>query len=197
VALLLALAVATEAVRLLVTPPLAALAGLRADGQSWGLLPLAPLVTGGCAAALAACWAWLATCAVVMTLGALRGARTSRGCPRLVRTLVLTALGVAVVAGPAAADGGAARPPHHTGRLGVVGLPVPDRVATSAPLPVVRVRAGDSLWAIAERHLPAEAPDAAVEAGWRLLAAANADRVHRPDLIFPGTVLRVPPLSTH
>jgi nucleoid-associated protein YgaU len=73
--------------------------------------------------------------------------------------------------------------------------------ATSFPR-VVRVRAGDSLWAIAERHLPAGAPDSAVEAGWRLLADANADRIGHPDLIFPGTVLRVPPLdgtrpSTH
>jgi hypothetical protein len=215
VALLLALAVATEVVRLLVTPPLATLADLLTEGQRWDLLPLSSLVAGGCAAALAACWAWLALCAVVVTVATLRGASTARGCPRLVRTVVLAALGVAMATGPATADsagadlGAEARRARTTdatspNHLGVLGLPVPDRVAAPAPaqttpLPrLARVRAGDSLWTIAERHLPADAPDAAVEAGWRLLAAANADRIGHPDLIFPGTLLRVPPLDgTH
>ena len=219
VAVLVVLAVSTEAMRLLVTRPMATLAELHAGGQPWGQLPLAPVVAGGCAAALAACWAWLAICAVLATVGALRGARSVRGCPRLVRTLVLAALGVTVAAGPASADSGGANlgaEARHAraadltshSHPGVLGLPVPDRVATPASrrvsvqptsrARVARVRPGDSLWAIAERHLPAGTPDSAVEAGWRLLAAANADRIDRPDLIFPGTVLRVPPLDgTH
>ncbi|MGZ8735626.1 MAG: LysM peptidoglycan-binding domain-containing protein [Nocardioides sp.] len=218
-ALHLALVVATEAVCLLITPPLATLAELHAGSQPWGALPLAPLVVGGCAAALAACWAWLVACAVVVTVGAMQGVRNVRGCPRLVRALVLATLGVAVSTGPATADsagaglGAEARQARDAdstsrNRPGVLGLPVPDRVVTPAStrvtaqatsLPrVARVRPGDSLWAIAERHLPVGAPDAAVEAGWRLLAAANADRIGHPDLIFPGTVLRVPPLDgTH
>jgi nucleoid-associated protein YgaU len=58
------------------------------------------------------------------------------------------------------------------------------------------VRPGDSLWAIAARHLPPGAPDAAVDRAWRLLAAANRPSLgNRPDLIFPGAVLRVPDLS--
>ncbi len=234
VALLLALAVATQAVRLLVTPPLSALAELHSGGQPWGLLPLAPFVAGGCAAALAACWAWLVTCAVVVAVSTLRdvlgagvaahgttstpagvAAGRSRLCPRLVRTLVLAALGVAVATGPASADspGTSDSRPSRDLTRGVVGLPVPDRVATpvaprvaaaaSTQVPAattgrVTVQPGDSLWAIAQRHLPPGAPDAAVQAGWRLLADANADRIGHPDLIFPGTVLRVPPLDgTH
>jgi nucleoid-associated protein YgaU len=54
------------------------------------------------------------------------------------------------------------------------------------------VRPGDSLWAIAERTLPASADDAAVDARWRRIHRLNATRVPDPDLIRPGTVLRVP-----
>jgi cell wall-associated NlpC family hydrolase len=45
------------------------------------------------------------------------------------------------------------------------------------------VRPGDTLSAIARSH---GFPD------WRRLYAANRDKVHDPDLIFPGQVLRVP-----
>ena len=115
---------------------------------------------------------------------------------------MLAALGVAVGTGPSYADLGPAGGTSPTS--GVVGLPLPDRV-TAAPTTraqataasTARVRAGDSLWAIAARHLPPGSPDAAVSRAWRRLAATNAGRIGRdPDLIFPGTVLRVPPLGS-
>ena len=46
-----------------------------------------------------------------------------------------------------------------------------------------RVRSGDTLSAIARAH--------GFE-NWRVLYAANKDKVHDPDLIFPGQVLRIP-----
>jgi nucleoid-associated protein YgaU len=65
--------------------------------------------------------------------------------------------------------------------------------ATSAPSVTYTVRAGDCLWSIARRILPAGASDAAV--------AAEVDRLWRvntrviatgdPDLIVPGQVLRL------
>ncbi len=47
------------------------------------------------------------------------------------------------------------------------------------------VRPGDSLWAIAQRYYGAGSL-------WPLLYAANADRIHNPNLIYPGEVLRLP-----
>lgn len=192
--LLTAVLGSTAVVRPLVDAPLRSAADLVTTG---GAAPLTVLVAGGCALALAACWAWLALCAVAVAVDALRpGAAVDHhlpGCPRAVRTIILAALGVAVGSGPAAADTG-------TGP-GVVGLPLPDRVS-AAPAsvdrspPLVRVRRGDSLWAIASRRLPSGATDAAVTRAWHRLAAANTDRVSDPDLIFPGTVLRVPDLGS-
>ncbi|WP_107400439.1 transglycosylase family protein [Streptomyces africanus] len=45
------------------------------------------------------------------------------------------------------------------------------------------VRPGDTLSEIAEEHGFSD---------WRVLYAANRDKVHEPDLIFPGQVLRIP-----
>ena len=60
------------------------------------------------------------------------------------------------------------------------------------------VRSGDSLWSITAGLLPAGAPDRAVDAGWRVLHAANRTQVGPdPDLIRPGTRLVVPDLLTH
>jgi nucleoid-associated protein YgaU len=78
---------------------------------------------------------------------------------------------------------------------------VPDRVDAGRATPaVVRVRPGDSLWQVARRLLADGAADvdgqpgdAAVDRMWRRRAATNADRIGPdPDLIFPGTLLRVP-----
>ena len=198
---------ASDAVRRLVAPPLRALAAA-APGGTAGDLPLVTVVAAGCAAALAACWVWLVVCATLVAADAARQGGSGRGaavpparppfCPAWVRTLVLVALGLGLGAGPAVADAPAA--PHDaqsaaagTGAGALDGLALPDRVST--PRPVVRVRAGDTLWAIAGRRLSPTAPDAAVDRAWRRLAAANTDRVGDPDLIFPGTVLRVPDLD--
>lgn len=57
----------------------------------------------------------------------------------------------------------------------------------------VTVAPGDTLWAIAARHLPAAADDAQIAAAWPVWYAANATRIGSdPDLIRPGLVLSVP-----
>ncbi len=198
----------SEAVRRLVAPPLRALASA-APGGTAGDLPLVTLVAGGCAAALAACWIWLVVCAALVTVDAARQGVSRRGtaapparppfCPAWVRTLVLVVLGLGLGAGPALADAPAAPRDAQSVAAGTEasrldGLALPDRVP-SPRRAVVRVRAGDTLWAIARRQLTPTAPDAAVDRAWRRLARANADRLGDPDLIFPGTVLRVPDLD--
>lgn len=57
----------------------------------------------------------------------------------------------------------------------------------------VVVAAGDSLWAIAARHLPPDASDAQIAAAWPQWYRANAATIGAdPDLITPGQVLTVP-----
>lgn len=198
---------ATEAVRRLVTPPLRELTqALVADGRPWDQLPLETLVAGCCAAALSLAGAWLLLCGAVVAVDALRrgalaaaSATVVPGCPGWVRALVLAALGVAVTAGPALAEApgttsGTASGPAND----LAGLALPDRLVTPARAPerhLVLVRPGDTLWAIAARQLPPTAADRDVDRSWRRLATANRDRVGDPDLIFPGTVLRVPDLA--
>jgi hypothetical protein len=54
------------------------------------------------------------------------------------------------------------------------------------------VRAGDSLWTIAQRLVPT-APTDEVDAAWRRIHRANRSTLGRdPDLIIPGTTLRLP-----
>jgi hypothetical protein len=90
----------------------------------------------------------------------------------------------------------------------VRGLPLPDRPfsrqqsespsaagpgAVSSPNPRVTVRPGDSLWAIAERHLDPHATDQAIADEWRRWYAANRTGIGpNPDLIYPGMVLHAP-----
>ncbi len=176
-------------------------AALSSDGVD--ALALDLVLAGGCAAALAACWLWLATGVLVLmvdevltggALGALL-ARRSLPWPPLVRGLALFALGVAATATPAAADG----PPPADVRSHdrVIGLTLPDRVPTRRPTTRVLVRPGDSLWSIAAAQLGSEATDPAVDRAWRRLAQANASRIGPdPDLIFPGVVLVVPDLGS-
>jgi resuscitation-promoting factor RpfA len=55
------------------------------------------------------------------------------------------------------------------------------------------VAGGESLWTIAAEHLPPGAPSARVDRAWRALYDANRPRLgDDPDLIRPGTVLRLP-----
>lgn len=92
------------------------------------------------------------------------------------------------------------------------GLPLPDRVVGGRqPVPVgqgdhglsraldrrppttLRVRPGDTLWWLAAGRLPASSSPAAVDRAWRRLYAANETTVGPdPDLLIPGTRLRVP-----
>lgn len=177
-------------------------------------LPLDDAVAGICGIALlTATGIW--TLGVVLALAeSLLGGRAARWahrapCPSFVRALALGTLGASLaVGGTAVADppqgAGAASSAPATGRLAALsGLPLPDRVATTPPATartvarpapaVVRVRPGDTLWSIAACRLPPAAPAAAIDAAWRRIAAANRDTVPDPDLILPGTALRVPP----
>lgn len=176
---------------------------LEADG-----LGFAELVGAGCAVAALACWAWWTLGTVVVAVQALSASsdRSVRWAPRAVRVLVPVLVGAAVTAVPASATTEAgpvtgttsATAAAGTARSALAGLPLPDRVATRAPVTrTVVVRPGDTLWAVAARLLPASAATSTVDRGWRLIARANADRVADPDLIHPGTRLRVPPLTAH
>ena len=61
----------------------------------------------------------------------------------------------------------------------------------------VVVAAGDSLWSIAARHLPADATDAEVAAAWPRWYDANSGVIGAdPGLILPGQVLTVPAPTT-
>lgn len=171
----------------------------------------ADLAATTCALALMACWAWLALGTVAVAVQALSRASTPLGrwlcwVPGAIRVLVPVLVGAAVTAAPASAssEAGPATDDTDTAAIGaagtaLAGLPLPDRVLTpvAAPHRTVLVRPGDSLWRITARLLPTSAPASAVDRGWRVLARANADRVPDPDLILPGTRLRVPPLTAH
>jgi nucleoid-associated protein YgaU len=152
------------------------------------------LVLVGALVVLAAISCWLGL-AVVLTVAteALRCSHTAVGrlarsvTPSLCRGLLSGACGAAVLAGPATAAG----PPV---------LPVPDRPARYVPTATattkasVPVRRGDTLWAIAARHLPAGAADAEIATAWPAWFRLNRGPIGPdPHLIRPGTRLLVPP----
>jgi hypothetical protein len=154
------------------------------------LIALAAWVLLGCAA-----WAMLiGIAAVVETTSAGRlPAMAWVGCPRSLRRLLLTGLGVALVgAGPlqTSATASAETP-----------LPVPARpVGTlqahdeSEARPRVVVRPGDSLWRIAEQRLHSSASADEVAALVHRLHNQNRRVIGPdPDLIRPGQRLAVPP----
>jgi nucleoid-associated protein YgaU len=59
--------------------------------------------------------------------------------------------------------------------------------------PTLVVQPGDSLWGIAASLAPRAASDATVTRAWHRLYRVNATRIGTdPDLILPGTRLRVP-----
>ncbi len=203
-------------------PPLRLLvaAGTRTwqRGDAAPLTVLAPdtVLAGLCAAALLtalAVWSVGLLVTLVEVFAFPAPARVTLPCPALVRALTLAALGVgATVAPPALADPAPepARPapavapaPERTGD--VVGLPLPDRVATPRAAAVTGppadrttrhvVRRGDTLWSVAAAVLGPGASAAEVDRAWRRIAEANRDVVADPHLIFPGTELRLPPLA--
>ena len=162
-----------------------------------GRSAFADLLVTGCAAATLAAVAslWVITTDVVLSLFRTDGRDVRR--PGPVRLLLLAACGVVVLgatAAPAAADD---RRPVAPDSL--AGLPLPDRpTGKAAPPPyraaVVRVRPGDSLWAIAEDRLGRSAAVADIADYWHRIYARNAAVIGPdPDLILPGQLLELPP----
>lgn len=69
--------------------------------------------------------------------------------------------------------------------------PEPAATAAGVDEDTHRVRPGDSLWSIAERHMPGAEPTE-IDAGWRRIHRANRAVIGPdPDLIIPGTTLRL------
>jgi hypothetical protein len=140
------------------------------------------------------------------------------GCPaswrrRLLRALVPVLapfLGVGTVSAATASPPGPDLPSHGRAlptptRL-LEGLPLPDRqpggaattVAPPSQVPRVEVHAGDTLWALAARLLPAHADNSAVASLCERLYALNKPVIgDNPDLIRPGQRLRVPEQPRH
>lgn len=171
----------------------------------------------GLALAGAGCWvalAWLAL-AVVVSVAASRPGRcgqVARGIaavtvPPAVRRMLAVGVGLAVVTaatGPALAAGPPTQRTVVAGTLagalpgapGSFDWPLPQSQPPNRPRPstaVAIVRPGDTLWAIARRHLPAGAGDAAIAAAWPRWYAANRSVIGPdPDLLLPGQRL-VPP----
>ena len=176
--------------------------------------PFDALLAAGAAVLLAGCtaWAWLVTTAVV--LDAINGRSRTARVPAGAAQLRAAGCGVALATGaaPATAAGGhdgpvaAAQRPGVEDRGMLAGLPMPD-LATGPPQRTgrppllapreareVRVAPGDTLWALAARDLPGDASPAAVDRHWRLLWRVNRARLGPdPDVIQPGTSLRLPP----
>lgn len=179
-----------------------------ARATSWGLDAAAGLGspdyvdrlvgTAGLLLAVCAVWGWLT--ALLVVIERLRPGWQVPVVPGWLRRVVLAACGLALVAptGPALATDGGTDP-------SLTGLPYPDRAvgtlaAEEGPAPDrIRVRAGDSLWAITAARLDARAPEIAVQTG-RLYRLNRSEIGADPDLITPGQVLRIPsswPVADH
>ena len=116
--------------------------------------------------------------------------------PRLLRRALFASAAGALALTPVHADRVVApsRPAHD-----LTGLRLPDRPTASVPHAAdpaaVVVRPGDTLWAIAARHLPTGATDAEIARACARWHAANRDVIGAdPNLIFPTQRL-APPLG--
>ncbi len=137
------------------------------------------------------------------------------GCGLAVSGAALSALtGPALATPPGTGPDGDGAPAQPVA-LVLDGLPLPDRAAVTGPHPAtststspatsastdppvrVVVHPGDSLWALAAASLGGERPGApdpvAVTARWHAIYALNRAALGPdPDLILPGTTLRIP-----
>lgn len=156
------------------------------------------LRTGGSWLVLAGLgWAVLLGAATLLeagTSGRLR-AMTWIGCPPALRGALLTGLGVAL-AGVTTAGAHAAPPAREPAPdLPVPARPVGDPDAVSTGPGTVTVRPHDSLWRIAEAHLPPSVAAQAVADLVRRLHHRNRLVIGSdPDLLHPGQRLVVPAL---
>jgi nucleoid-associated protein YgaU len=186
---------AAAAVALVTLPAVAASPG-HASGPAF-----TDLLVRGCAVAslLAVGWLWVITTDVVARV-LMTGGRVVVRRPGPVRLLLLTACGAVVLgatAAPASADDTRPVAPQS-----LAGLPLPDRAtggfvshaAERAPRTVIRVRSGDSLWAIAEDRVGPRASVAELIDYWHRIYGRNSDAIGPdPDLILPGQLLELPP----
>jgi LysM repeat protein len=200
---LLATAVATGTVAWAAPDVAAAIAALRTGSlgdQSFDRLVvwLAATALTGCAA-----WGWVVTGVVVTQALAGHPRASAPGVPPWLRSGILLACGLAVVAtGPSAHAGD----PQGDGarveqRQLLAGLPPPERVLggvraappPAEPIAVHVVRAGDTLWDIAATHLGGGADGDRIAAHWHRIYRLNRAVIGTdPDLIHPGQQLRLP-----
>lgn len=156
----------------------------------------------GATLVLTAClmWFWLVT--LTSCLEAATTLRVGIG-PRHWRRLVLVACGLTLAAGisPAMAETSAGQPPRLPSgdQHALAGLPLPDRATTPDPIKVsadnatISVRVGDTLWDLARTRLPAHSTNVEVAAYWHAIWRFNRTTIGSdPDLIQPGTILRLP-----
>ena len=188
-------------------------AWLRDAGTDHVLVALASAAIW-CAAVWLAC-ALVALAATVLpgNAGRLALLASRRLLPGTLRRLLAGSAGLSILIAPVAA--GAATHVGHGPPGSVAGaLPTPtwpvDPPASSLPVPqwpgtpssdppaqrrreTIRVRAGDSLWAIAARRLGPAATREQIAREWPRWYAANRSQIGAdPDLIQPGDVLRAP-----
>lgn len=175
----------------------------------------------GAAGTVCAGWLWLVTSVVVSSALVGRPGTAVRGCPAVVRRVVLLGCGIVLAGGataPALAQDNPGYPGHPESRRGVLvlqGLPLPERAesvgrtvaphraGTTAPAPApeaspararsVVVKPGDSLWSISRGLLGPQATDDQLDASWRAIYALNRSAIGAdPDLIHPGQRLSLP-----
>lgn len=203
-------------VLLLCAPPLLELHARLTGGERWSALPFGLLLTGLAASALACFGLWLTAVVIASSVEVLTGASSAllrAVTPGVVRRAVLVGCGL-TVGGVTALSPAAADPPagtqEHAGTAvpstasALAGLPLPDRAVGAAVREAVHaaeeaapphrlVHRGDSLWSIAEELLPPGSGAADIDATWRRIYRVNRAAIGRePDLLTPGTTLRLP-----
>lgn len=172
-----------------------------------GAQAVADVVTAAAAVLLAVAWSWLSVAGILTAADLLRHGRLARrrlGMPAGWHRLLAGLLGTGALCLPVAAgadvpgDDRVSDSSRPAAPGAIDGLPLPDRpygAGRRSPAPPAshRVVEGDSLWALARGQLGPDASDARVAATWPRWYAANVERIGSdPDLLIPGTRLRLP-----